>query len=265
MPKHTSAKQHQSRREHPAAVYLIQRRDRRRFKLGTSIHPLDRAKVLPEYRAGELDLSASLVLWLPSTSRAAQIERGMHKCLAPFSASPGHHGNGYSEWFSPPAYMPAVRLLQRVPRDHRGASLLGLRPIIFEDAPPTSAYRTPQDAWWTLEDLLLRASQILPVEAKFSGETWTLALGCFRGAWDGEMAEIRPRLVDLETYAWKLDSGSGSFIQLLQYVGDTLQLSFTARSLIQRWPEGQNIELQLRALGLRFTLSSDQPGAFAHV
>lgn len=43
----------------PAAVYLIHRTDRRRFKLGLTLDLLHRAMKLPEFSRGELDLSGS--------------------------------------------------------------------------------------------------------------------------------------------------------------------------------------------------------------
>ena len=49
-----------------ASVYVLMRRDRRRFKLGWARRPLHRARRLPEFRRDELDLEHSRAIWLPS-------------------------------------------------------------------------------------------------------------------------------------------------------------------------------------------------------
>ena len=48
----------------PAAVYVVQRFDRRRFKLDWAVNPLKRAKSLSAYISNELDLASSVALWL---------------------------------------------------------------------------------------------------------------------------------------------------------------------------------------------------------
>ena len=58
----------------PAAVYLLQRHDGQRFKIGWAVEPMARVKRLPEFMADELDLRASHAAWLPSPTRARQIE-----------------------------------------------------------------------------------------------------------------------------------------------------------------------------------------------
>ena len=54
----------------PAAVYLIHRKDRRRFTVGWSCDPVARAQGLPEFQRAQLDLRSSLALWLASKPRA---------------------------------------------------------------------------------------------------------------------------------------------------------------------------------------------------
>ena len=49
-----------------AAVYLVQRHDRQRFKVGWAAVPMRRIRMLPEFGAQQLDLAACKVLWLPS-------------------------------------------------------------------------------------------------------------------------------------------------------------------------------------------------------
>ena len=59
----------------PAAVYLLQRHDGQRFKIGWAMEPVSRVQRLPEFQADELDLVGSHVAWLPDAGRAKQIER----------------------------------------------------------------------------------------------------------------------------------------------------------------------------------------------
>jgi len=136
----------------PAAVYLFQRRDRRRFKVGSSVDPVARAAQLPEFKAGLLDLPKSLALWLPTPMRAHQVERSLHRGLAPYRVPADHQGDGHTEWFAPAALLPAMRLLGQMPSGERGGGTLPIRP---EEAPAVpsrqaathrarNAARTPQ-------------------------------------------------------------------------------------------------------------------------
>lgn len=80
-----------------ACVYLLQRLDRKRFKVGWARNPLVRIRAFPEFSAGLLDLKASRVLWLPNRPRAEQVERSLQKCLMPYGTPVGHIRDGHSE------------------------------------------------------------------------------------------------------------------------------------------------------------------------
>jgi hypothetical protein len=99
----------------PAAVYLLQRLDGSRFKIGWATDPLQRVQRLPEFGAGDLDLTGSHAAWLPSPARAHEFERALHRGLAAWKTTPGHQLEGHTEWFLPPAYRPAVRLIRQMP------------------------------------------------------------------------------------------------------------------------------------------------------
>ena len=58
-----------------ASVYVLQRLDRSRFKIGWALDPLKRVRQLPEFSHELIDLHRSSVLWLPSRHRAEQVER----------------------------------------------------------------------------------------------------------------------------------------------------------------------------------------------
>ncbi len=57
-----------------AAVYLLRRLDRRRFKIGWSVSPMQRIHRLPEFAAGQLDLKASVAVWLPLMPSGSRVE-----------------------------------------------------------------------------------------------------------------------------------------------------------------------------------------------
>lgn len=127
-----------------AAVYVMHRTDRRRFKLGWSLDPLQRAQHLPEFRRGMLDLRGSYALWLRSRQRAEQVETALHKSLAPYRVSPGHQDDGHSEWFAPAALPSAMSLLRQMPAEEGVSDSPGLVPLlpdvpqIAEEAPDRS-------------------------------------------------------------------------------------------------------------------------------
>ena len=144
-----------------ASVYVLQRLDRTRFKIGWALDPLKRVRQLPEFDAQEVDLYRSNVLWLPSRHRAEQVERSMQKSLGPYRSPAEHHGDGHSEWFDGVAHRFAIRLLGQIPVDvGTGATgrLLPLQPGLGDEAAWASG-RGPNEVWWALEDLWLRAAR----------------------------------------------------------------------------------------------------------
>jgi hypothetical protein len=121
-----------------ASVYVLQRIDRSRFKVGWALDPHRRVRQMSEYGRQQIDLHRSKVLWLPSRHRAEQVERSMQKSLGPYRSPADRHGDGHSEWFDGVAHPFAIRLLGQMPVDMgTGASgkLLPLEPELgLEDA-----------------------------------------------------------------------------------------------------------------------------------
>ncbi|MCK6376523.1 MAG: GIY-YIG nuclease family protein [Zoogloea sp.] len=236
----------------PAAVYLIHRTDRRRFKLGWSLDPLQRALRLPEFPRGALDLRGSYALWLASRQRAEEIERAMHKSLAPYRVSPGHCGDGHSEWFVPAALPSAIRLLQQMPQDAATSTpqRVGLKPLL-EDASVVAAIepdQTPQEVWYAVEDLWLRLAQEMPVHTECDGPTWRVTVRRFRHAFRWDTADLRRRALDIDSFAWRTDGQNGSFVRLIAYEGDDLVYTVATLSSVVRWPQGEDVGWQVRAL-----------------
>jgi hypothetical protein len=233
----------------PAAVYLIHRTDRRRFKVGWAFNPLARAKLLPEFQRSQLDLRGSLALWLANRQRAQQVERAMHKCLAPYQVQAGHRGDGFSEWFAPAALPTAIQLLRQMPGEASAVRveqvLKPLLPaqneVVFADTE-----RSPQDVWFEVEDLWLRLAALLPVRMEDRGGTCHLRFNQFRHATEGEMAELRFRALDVDTFTWRLGGESGAFVKLIAYEGDALVFTVTPIPTVVRWPQGDDLGWQVK-------------------
>jgi len=166
-----------------AAVYVLQRRDRQRFKIGWSPAPMKRIRRLPEFGAGQLDLAASTALWLPSRQRAEQVEDAVHKCLAPYAAEVGALRSG-SDWYLPVAHPIALRVLSQMPLDEGADQRAPLTPLQSEAAALDAVWvdTGPQDTWWALEDLWSRLAMHCPVRVVIEG---------FKRAGEGPVAALR--------------------------------------------------------------------------
>jgi hypothetical protein len=236
----------------PAAVYLIHRIDRRRFKLGWAFDPLRRAMTLPEFPRGELDLRGSCALWLSNRRRALQVERAMHKGLAPYHVAAGHHGDGHSEWFAPTALPSALQLLRQMPSDDPagGAQSAPLRPLLMDQPEIVWAEvdQSPQDVWYGVEDLWLRLAAELPVRAEADGPLWRVVVQGFRHARDGRMPELRCRALDTEVFTWRVNGQCGAFVRLIAYEADDLVFTVSPLSAMERWPQAQGVGWQVRGL-----------------
>jgi hypothetical protein len=237
----------------PAAVYLIHRIDRRRFKLGWAFDPLRRAMKLPEFPLGELDLRGSCALWLSNRRRAGQVERAMHKGLTPYRVAAGHHGDGHSEWFAPSALPSALQLLRQMPGDDPAGGArpsAPLRPLLI-DQPEivwVEVDQSPQDVWYGVEDLWLRLAAELPVRAEADGPLWRVVVQGFRHARDDRMQELRFRALDTQVFTWRLHGQRGAFVKLIAYEGDDLVFTVSTLATIERWPHAQDVGWQVRGL-----------------
>ena len=236
-----------------AAVYVLQRFDRRRFKVGWALEPMQRVRQLPEFGARQLDLDHSVALWLPTRKRAEQIERAVHKTLAPYAADASHHATGPSEWFEPAAYSVAVRMLAQVPTSDHSDARGRLDPLVLEasklddDVHQTS----PQETWWALEDLWSRLAMCCPVSVETDGDVHRVVLVGFRHAHHGDTAALRSHVFDTETYAWRASGERGGFVRLLEYRGDDLVCSLTGLRRIDAWPDGSELVWQVKGFLLR--------------
>lgn len=228
-----------------AGVYLLQRLDRLRFKLGWSLAPLSRARKLPEFT--ELDLSNSFVRWLPTRVRAEQVERAMLKAMAPHRVRVSHHQDGHSEWFLPGAFGTAVQLLSRMPandtRFNRPVlTLLQSQDDVLEIDNP------PQEVWWAVEDLWLRLAALLPMSVHLEQGQLLLVVQAFRLAVCGEVGDLRAAILDSETYTWRQQNERDAFVRLIEFRGDDLVYVLTPLNQMRRWSRGPDLVLQVQGL-----------------
>lgn len=240
----------------PAAVYLLQRHDGQRSKIGWAVEPMTRVRRLPEFMADELDLQASHAAWLPSPLRARQIERSLHRGLATQRALPPHQLDGHTEWFMPAALRTAMRMLRQMP----AGGVTSLPPVLvpFEAAPQplldvappdadSAVLVSAQDVLWAMEDLLLRACALNPVSVEGQGEERVIRLTDVRGPRARLGDSMRWALLDLDTYRWTAGGRSGSFVQLMQYESNDLLLQMTPNRTVRRWADGA-LTWQVQAL-----------------
>ena len=241
-----------------AAVYLVQRHDRQRFKVGWAAVPMRRIRMLPEFGAQQLDLAACKVLWLPSRQRAVQVEGAVHKTLAPHAADAGHQLDGHTEWFDQLALPLALRALAQMPpteRLDRSARLVSVQ----TKAPPADAVSIetgPLDAWWALEDLWSRLAMHGRISVDSQGDSHEVVIHDFRHAWDGPVGAARREVMDLDTYRWHAAGTSNEFAKCIDYRGDDLVCTLASMRLIETWPEGGDLIWQVKGFLLRLQRQS---------
>jgi hypothetical protein len=235
---------------HRASVYLLQRFDRRYFKVGWATDPMKRVTQLPEFDRHELDLGASSLLWLPSESRAQQVEHSLHKSLWPYQGDVGHRGDGHTEWFESVAHSLAVRLLRQMPARAGANQHSWLVPLVDADIEPVEFSGTaPIDTWWAIEDLWTRLAGCMAIRVDNDGDVFRVVLPRFRRA--GDALGLRMAVLDLDTYRWATSDGAGSFVSLVDYAGDDLVLQMPSIRQIERWPDGADMVWQVKGFLLR--------------
>lgn len=227
-----------------AAVYLLQRRDRRRFKLGWARRPIVRVRQFPEYRRRELDLEASSAIWLPDRVRAEQIERSMHKTLAPFSVAAGHHGDGRSEWFEGVVHDTALRLLSQMPLGERASQPARVVKLTLPPPPAdaVSIETSPLDTWWVIEDLLSRLAMHCPITIR-EGDVPEVVVHGLRTA---SLGALRQAALDPDSYQCWRSGRPLAFVRTLAFDGDDLVLQFMSCKVIERWDDDTDLVWQVK-------------------
>lgn len=240
----------------PAAVYLLQRRDGLRFKIGWALDPLVRVQRLPEFSVDALDLMGSHAVWLPTALRAQQFERALHRGLAFFSASPGHALDGHTEWILPAAHLTAIRLIRQMPVGADDRLPPPIVPFLSEPGERlmdrsgdggSAAVLIAQDTLWLMEDLLLRVAACCRVAIESVGDQHDIRLQGFRGDRNGAPETLRWSVLDIERYRWRTHEHAGAFVHLIDYEGDDLLLKLTPMRHVRAWADG-TLVWQLLAL-----------------
>ena len=207
------------------------------------------------YGAGQVDLEASQVLWQPSRSRAEQVERSLHKSLAPYRAEPEHRATGRFEWLDGRAHPMALRLLRQMPLDERSDHPGRLVPLLQEELPPEDVLGLecgPLAIWWALEDLGLRLAMHCRVTVEREGDTHTLVFAGLRHALDGPLLALRTEVMDTaNTYTWRTAGQTNQFVKLVDFRGHDIVCTLATLRLIETWPEGADLVWQVRGFMLR--------------
>ena len=235
----------------PAAVYLLQRHDGLRFKIGWAREPVSRVLRLPEFEADELDLVGSQLAGLPSVVRAQQVERALHRGLATFQVRPAHQLDGYTEWFRPEAHRTALGMIRQMPMGARASSGLAVVPFLREpdesydrddEHADTAMALGAQDVLWRMEDVLLRVAVFCPVRVEGGADQHVLRIVGFRRRDAGPADSLRWAVLDVDRYRWQTSAAAGakagSFVQLIEYQGDDLLLRLAPMRHIKTWVDG---------------------------
>lgn len=247
----------------PTAVYLLMRRDHRAFKLGWAIRPAARAQALPEYPK-ELDLLASREIWLPSRRRAEQVERSLHKTLAPFHRPARHRGTGFQEWFDIAGHATALRFLAQMPLDAERGAVPRLVPLGSRDRTHVPQAEPELQALWSrAEDLWMKLALYVPVTViEREGEDIQLIFHGLKQLADHPLVgPLRALALDTDQYQWWHDGQPWSLVQWINFAGTGLAVQLTSPLVIETWRigdfDGEALAWQVRAFVLRLRRQGD--------
>jgi hypothetical protein len=221
----------------PGAVYLLPHVNRLRFKVGWSTQPLRRVKKLPEFGRQQLDLEAADVAWFERAARAREVERALHRSLAPYSAQPGHLGTGCTEWFSIQGMVLARR-----------ATFL---PLLSAPQGPQASFSTPVhegalDCWHRVEDLWRRLGMLRPLALHKDREDRILQWFGLRQLTSPGHVVLRAHALNIETYGWHEQRNRRTLVTLMHWDSDDLMHHLIPSRTLQRWEEGDVVDQLLR-------------------
>jgi T5orf172 domain len=245
-------------RHQPGAVYLLPHRNRERFKVGWSLQPMQRVQRLPEYRAHLLDLRSAQVAWFDQARRAREVERALHRNLAPYGFDAGHHGTGHTEWFAIQGLVLARRMLSMLPAGDGEPCRARLRPLDELPPPTLWAPTVPMeegalDAWHRVEDLWLRLAALAALGSSFDGEQRSLLGLDLKRHHSPGIELLRIRAVNLDTYTWFDDGQRRTLVTMLEWEGEHLVAHLMPARQLKRWCEGELVDGMLREFLARHT------------
>jgi hypothetical protein len=184
----------------------------------------------------------------------------MHKTLAPHRVVLRHRGEGHSEWFANTVHEMALRLLGQMPADQRTTRTARVVPLTMP-APPDDAVSietTPQDKWWSVEDMLSRLALHFPMSIEHGREPSVLVHGLRRPC-QGEVGALREAALDSDTYQSWHDGRPRAYLQTLGFEGDDLRLQFRSLTSIERWDGGPEIVWQIKGFLARLARQARLP------
>ena len=204
--------------------------------------------MLPEFRAGELDLAASSAVWVSTQPRAKQIESSLHKSLHPYAAKTDHQGDGHSEWFEAVVHPLAIRMLSQMPVDKRTDRPARVLPLTMPPPPAdgVSIETGPQDAWWALEDLWSRLAMLIPMTVETEGDVHRVILHRFKQESEGPVGALRMDVMKDDTYQCRSKGKLLSFVSRIEYRGEDLVCTLRSLKTFERWAEGPDLVWQVK-------------------
>ncbi len=234
----------------PGAVYLLPHATHTRFKVGWSVQPMQRIRQLPEYPV-QLDLNGAQVAWFAQAQRARQVERVLHRTLAPYRVDLDHDGSGCTEWFSTRGFVLARRVVDVLLDGPGGPQHPQLVPLC--EHRPTPEFRdellvatSALDVWWRVEDLWSRLRVLLPLALEPDRELRRLFWIGLRRLEQPRALVLRAHALDLDTYEWHAEGRRHSLVTLMDWEGDHLMLQLTPSRRLRCWPEGEAVDDLMR-------------------
>ncbi len=232
----------------PCYVYLAVHRTQQRFKIGLSTDPINRLQHLPE--AADIDLTVTLMRRLPSTTRARQVERSLHRAFDPYRLRLEHRGTGHTEWFQMEAFSRASIMIDAMPDAALPARSLASRGgdaqrseyVRIADA---NVGRTMKAlALWRLACVLMHVTV-----HEVRDQSW-LIIQNFWPHPPQAATGLRVSLLNLEdSYRLRAlgrSAAPASLVRLLSYEGVNLRIDLQSKAVLCRLPGGAKLVQALR-------------------
>lgn len=230
----------------PYFVYLAVHRAGQRFKIGLSNDPLQRFARLPE--AHDIDLETSVARRMPTRARASEVERSLHRALAPFRLSLKERADGYTEWFSLDAFSRAVAIIDAMPDLEGPSESLAARDEQERRSRSVLAAETNVGRAMASVAMWRQARRLMGLSVVDERGKVRLVLKNFRATSLNAGAGLRASLLDLEGM-YRLQGARNtkihpSLVRLLTYDGASasdLRIDLQDWTVLRRLPGGDRL------------------------
>jgi hypothetical protein len=105
--------------------------------------------------------------------------------------------------------------------------------------------------WWALEDLWLRLSALGLLSVEQDGNGVSVVVHRLRAAQACTAGELRSVALDAETYQSREGGRISAFVRTLEFRGEDLVCELATPQAIARWPEGEELALQVQGFVAR--------------